>query len=296
MSSRLTDASPESRPSIDGSTVSSSSKDFSMERRKRLGKELCEAAAEGDLAQIRELVESNASPDACDYDKRSAMHLASSEGHIDVVKFLISQNAAIGAVDRWGGYPLMDAVRGKHNDVKELLLQHGAKYSEEDIVKMGQELCLAAHRGQLDKVRELISCGANPNSFDWDRRSALHLASAEGHADIVEELLQHKADPTFKDRWGADPLKDAIRGKHAKVQALLKAAGALGAKDDHSDHGPTMGEKMCTSAAKGDLQMLKLLVGQKGSVNACDYDKRSALHLASAEGHSDVVRFLVEHK
>lgn len=30
-------------------------------------------------------------------------------------------------------------------------------------------------------------------------------------------------------------------------------------------------------------------------VNAVDYDGRSALHVAAAEGHTDVIRFLLEN-
>jgi hypothetical protein len=99
-------------------------------------------------------------------------------------------------------------------------------------------------RGDLEKVKDLVNVGANPNSFDWDRRSALHLSAAEGHIDTVEFLIECKADVNCKDRWGGDPLKDAIRGKHLKVQQALKAAGAVGEADEHSDHGQTMGERL----------------------------------------------------
>ena len=45
---------------------------------------------------------------------------------------------------------------------------------------------------------------------------------------------------------------------------------------------------MCHSAAKGNLDQIEKLVQQGASVGACDYDKRSALHLAAAEGHFEV--------
>ena len=96
-----------------------------------------------------------------------------------------------------------------------------------------------------------MNVGANPNSFDWDRRSALHLSAAEGHIDTVEFLIECKADVNCKDRWGGDPLKDAIRGKHLKVQQVLKAAGAVGEADEHSDHGQTMGERLVSCCIFG---------------------------------------------
>jgi len=52
---------------------------------------------------------------------------------------------------------------------------------------------------------------------------------------------------------------------------------------------------MCPApAARGDLAALRKYIGAEGaSVNACDYDQRSALHLAAAEGHESAVRFLL---
>jgi len=52
------------------------------------------------------------------------------------------------------------------------------------------------------------------------------LAAAEGHEQVVDYLIRHKADVLAKDRFGADALRDAIRGKHTAVQQLLFNAGA----------------------------------------------------------------------
>jgi ankyrin repeat protein len=190
----------------------------------------------------------------------------------------------------------MDAIRGKHLKVRDLLMKHGAIFSKEDLEKYGQELCQAAAAGKFERVVDLVNIGACVNSTDFDKRTPLHVAAAEGRLDVVEFLLSMKADVHSKDRWGGDPLKDAIRGNHKRVQEVLKAHGALGLADEHSDHGQTIGEKMCASACKGDLNEIKSLFAKRASVNAADYDKRSALHLAAAEGHEEVVKFLVEMK
>jgi len=55
--------------------------------------------------------------------------------------------------------------------------------------------------------------------------AALHLSAAEGHVDVVDYLIRHKADVLPKDRFGADALRDAIRGKHNAVQQVLFNAG-----------------------------------------------------------------------
>mmetsp|Transcript_14681 Transcript_14681/g.29445 ORF Transcript_14681/g.29445 Transcript_14681/m.29445 type:complete len:640 (+) Transcript_14681:259-2178(+) len=272
---------------------STSSVDESSRRKKQLGKDLCEAAAEGDVTQLQQLVDANADPNAADYDKRSAMHLAAAEGHVAVVEFLIERAANVNITDRWGGYPLKEAVFNGHSEVRDLLIQHGATIDPKDEEALGQELCKATAKGDHSTASKLIDSHASVNSVMYDGRSALHLASAEGHLTTVKLLLEKKANVRAKDRWGADALKDAMRGNHMPVVSLLKEYGALGLTDEHSDHSMTMGEKMCNAASKGDLEEIKRLVAKGASVNACDYDRRSALHLAAAEGHDEVVAFLV---
>ena len=64
----------------------------------------------------------------------------------------------------------------------------------------------------------------NVNFCDYDKRTPLHLASSEGHSEIVELLLQHGAKLNI-DRWGHNPL-DEIANKegenYEKIKELLK--------------------------------------------------------------------------
>ena len=57
------------------------------------------------------------------------------------------------------------------------------------------------------------------------QRSALGIASSEGHADIVRLLISSKADLNIKGKWGT-PLKEAIDDSKPEVAAILRAAGA----------------------------------------------------------------------
>ena len=63
-------------------------------------------------------------------------------------------------------------------------------------------------------------------SADYDKRTALHIAAAEGHKHIVEEFLTRKdVVAGFKDRWDGTPLEDAKRHGHDHVVKILERAG-----------------------------------------------------------------------
>jgi len=49
---------------------------------------------------------------------------------------------------------------------------------------------------------------------DYDKRTPLHLAAAEGHFDIVEELVKRLSDVNALDRWGSTPLDEAKQHEH----------------------------------------------------------------------------------
>lgn len=51
----------------------------------------------------------------------------------------------------------------------------------------------------------------------------------------------------------------------------------------------------CTSSASGDLETIMRLHVQGLDLNSGDYDRRTPLHLASAAGHMDIVKYLVEN-
>lgn len=73
-------------------------------------------------------------------------------------------------------------------------------------------LTCAAKAGDLDSIKSLIEQGANLNEpSDYDGKTSLHLAAAEGHINVVHYLLQHGASFYVKDRRGRTPLFDAIR-------------------------------------------------------------------------------------
>uniref|UniRef100_A0A665W6H0 glutaminase n=1 Tax=Echeneis naucrates TaxID=173247 RepID=A0A665W6H0_ECHNA len=62
---------------------------------------------------------------------------------------------------------------------------------------------------------------------DYESRTALHVAAAEGHTEVVRFLLEVcKVNPVPKDRWGNTPLDEAMHFGHHDVVTLLQHYGA----------------------------------------------------------------------
>lgn len=59
------------------------------------------AASLGDTAAITVLLDDGADVNSADYDGRSALHLASSEGRLETVDLLLRKGARVNAKDRW---------------------------------------------------------------------------------------------------------------------------------------------------------------------------------------------------
>jgi len=256
----------------------------------RATSELCASTRKGDLENVVMLLEAGCPVNAEDYDKRTALHLACSDGNLKMVNELFNYNPKIDCQDRWGGTPLGDAVREGHIVVAAALVAKGATFNFEENKAAG-ELCELANQGDIERVKLMILGKCDPRALDYDHRSALHLAASAGTMHVLRLLISHGVEPNSIDRWGGTPLADAVRHHHRQCAMELVRVGGKLCYDEAK-----ASSELCELARAGDIEGIRLLIDCGIDMGAADYDGRTVVHLAASLGHKHIVDFLAMRK
>ncbi|XP_010889338.2 glutaminase a isoform X1 [Esox lucius] len=90
-------------------------------------------------------------------------------------------------------------------------------------VKSVINLLFAAYTGDVSALRRFALSSMDMEQRDYDSRTALHVAAAEGHIEVVKFLLEAcRVNPVPKDRWGNTPMDEAVHFGHHDVVTMLQ--------------------------------------------------------------------------
>ncbi|KAL7730012.1 hypothetical protein ACLKA6_009306 [Drosophila palustris] len=238
-----------------------------------------------------------------DYNGQTALNIAARNGHLDVVKLLLSfsqpcndgtgrmKRVDVNHADRDGWTPLRSASWGGHSEVVRLLIaQPACKIDLAD--KEGRTaLRAAAWSGHEDILKLLIESGADVNSVDRQGRTSLIAASYMGHYDIVEILLENGANVNHLDLDGRSALcVAALCGSsgYSKVISTLLDHGANTDQLDNDGMSPLL-----VSSFEGNAEVCELLLENAADPDLADFMGRTPLWAACTAGHATVVRLLL---
>jgi uncharacterized protein len=150
--------------------------------------EFLDAAMQGDLPAVLTALERHVDVNVTDESGRTALQLASFDGHHEVVQLLLDRGAKVDHVDSAGRTALMFASTGPNVEAVNLLINAGASIDAVDNEEHFTALMFAAAEGQLAVVESLLRADANPDARDVDNDSALDFAAKNGHAEVVSLL------------------------------------------------------------------------------------------------------------
>ncbi|KAK4515582.1 uncharacterized protein ATC70_010533 [Mucor velutinosus] len=180
----------------------------------------------------------------------------------------------------------------------------------------------ATTAGHLDKVKELVDCGADVNFKDNAGWTPLHEAALKGQYEIAKYLIQQGAEVNVRG-FGLDtPLHDACNSNSPECVQLLVDAGADVFALNEAEKRPI---DVCTDATcqrivktrmkqldqllardndgrsslhraclANKLEKAQYLIKQGADVHAKDNEDATPLHLSCACGHVDIVKLLID--
>jgi ankyrin repeat protein/CRP-like cAMP-binding protein len=169
--------------------------------------------------------------------------------------------------------------------VQDLIKMHMNKQKDENTTRF----LFAASRGDTSMIALMCDQGFDPNSADYDCRTALMVAAMKGFTEAVALILDYNANPNLVDMHGTSALYEAVKNAHEDtIDTLLEHHAELSMDDNLA------ASTLCQTVFDRDIATLRRLLRAGIQVNASDYDNRTGAHIAAAEGNLEAIKVLVE--
>ncbi|XP_038514212.1 ankyrin repeat domain-containing protein 26-like isoform X2 [Canis lupus familiaris] len=247
---------------------------------------LLKAVQSQDEACVDILLKHGANPDLKDIKGNTALHYAALGDNVTIAQKLLLKKVNMEIRNKDGLTPLLLAINEKKEKMVAFLVEK-ANINAVDYTKRSC-LHLACANGHEDMVKLLVDRKCQLNLRDVENTTALLKAVQSQDEACVDILLKHGANPDLKDIKGNTALHYAALGDNVTIaqKLLLKKVNMeIRNKDGLTPLLLAINEKK--------EKMVAFLV-EKANINAVDYAKRTALHLACAIGREDMVKLLVD--
>ena len=146
--------------------------------------------------------------------------------------------------------------------------------------------------GNRKAALAMIAAGADVNAAQPDGTTPLQWAVYRVDRELVAALLKKGARPAAVNKYGASPLAEAVRVANVEMVGMLLEVGA-----DANVANADWQTALMLAARTGNVAVAKLLAEHGAEINRREqYRNQSAVMWAAAEGHAEMVAFLVSKK
>nr|XP_006812881.1 PREDICTED: transient receptor potential cation channel subfamily A member 1-like [Saccoglossus kowalevskii] len=240
---------------------------------------------------IQLLIQQGASLETQDLELFTPLLAASWKGQCAAAEYLLQVGADISVKDRESKTCLHWAAEGNHFHFAQMLLDNSGSILLDEKDKKDQTAThYAAESGNVKILNLLISRGAKIDTKCIEEKLPLHSASENGRLECVMSLA--KACPTRINDDEADgrtPLLLASAEGHAKVvQHLLRVGADIASRDEHRR------TALAIASKEGHSDVVKILIKNHAEIDATDKNRNTSLHLSAANGNSGCTKILLE--
>ncbi|MEL6142214.1 MAG: ankyrin repeat domain-containing protein, partial [Bacteroidota bacterium] len=214
---------------------------------------------------------------------------AAEEGNLEIVSYLLEQGVPVNYTNRYNRTALSFAAEEGNINIVRLLLQNGADVGIKDYHGR-TAFSFAAEETQYAIVELLLENGALVDERDHHGRTALSYAAEEGTVNLIKSLHKYGADPNSRDRYGRTPLSYAANESNVAAVQYLIEIGADSTIRDNRGRSPAS-----YAAEEGSVQALEALREGSGPQAKKSIKENIALLIKAArEGELTTVKYLVE--
>lgn len=200
--------------------------DEALKQGSSLEQELFSAVIARDNPRIEYLLKRGAKIDARDQDGQTPLMMAVKSGDLSIINGLLVYKANPNLQDHDGWTAAMYGIRSNEPKIFRLLGKFKADFNK--INKDGlTALALAVIDNKANAAVAMLDNQANPDvSMGEAKYNAMMLAVKKGNLQLVQTLLQYKANPNAKNAAGLTPLMIAAFDNQEMIATLLLKSGA----------------------------------------------------------------------
>lgn len=157
--------------------------------------------------------------------------------------------------------------------------------SRPDPTELNRQFISAIENAKYDEVVRLLKLGANVMTPNQEGDTPLHIAVTEGDAEVMEFLIQNKANVNATGRSGNKPLH--YTGDVEIVRKLINHKANVNVQDEYG-YMP-----LHYAVMEGDKEMMELLIKNKAEVNSKNKYGYTPLDFACIR---EILEYLIQNK